>query len=206
MESGSYSVAPLNLLVVVLVFGLLLLWSELWRKPVVRAAARGPRSLKPKTRADCPLCQAEQGAIVDEGMAALLRPWREGQTRRGRKKRSMTAGYACDNAQCEYYGITDPAIHALVADGHQWEIRTDPGLEMPGVRPQVHRAPPYGALPAEDSFRAGGGGVDVPGERGRCLGFGTGLADGRGDLAELVDPRRFACRETPCAFLSRSPV
>ena len=118
MESGGYSVAPLNLLVVVLVFGLLLLWSELWRKPVGRAAARGPRPLKPKTGGDCPLCQAEQGAIVDEGMAALLRPWREGQTRRGRKKRSMSAGYVCDNAQCEYYGITDPAIHALVADGH----------------------------------------------------------------------------------------
>lgn len=39
--------ALLNLLLVVLVFGLVLLfpWSELWRKPVVREeAARGPRS------------------------------------------------------------------------------------------------------------------------------------------------------------------
>jgi hypothetical protein len=35
MKRGSDSVAPLNLLVVVLVFGLLLLfpWTELWRKP-----------------------------------------------------------------------------------------------------------------------------------------------------------------------------
>jgi hypothetical protein len=57
MESGVDSVAPLNLLVVVLVFGLLLLWSELWRNPIVRAAAKGPRPLKPKTGADCPLCQ-----------------------------------------------------------------------------------------------------------------------------------------------------
>lgn len=30
----------------------------------------------------------------------------------------MTRGYACDNPGWDYYGITDPAIHALVADGH----------------------------------------------------------------------------------------
>jgi hypothetical protein len=119
MESGSNSVAPLNLLVVVLVFGLLLLWSELWGKPVVRAVAKGPRSLKPKTGADCPLCRAEQGAIVDEGKAAVPpRPWREARSRRGRKKESVTEGYACDSVGCLYYGITDSAIHALVADGH----------------------------------------------------------------------------------------
>ena len=34
------------------------------------------------------------------------------------EERSATEGYACDNAQCVYYGITDQAIHALVADGH----------------------------------------------------------------------------------------
>jgi hypothetical protein len=41
MERGSDSVALLNLLVVMLVFGVLLVWSELWRKPVVRAVAKG---------------------------------------------------------------------------------------------------------------------------------------------------------------------
>ena len=54
MEDGSDSVAVLNLLAVVLVFGLLLLWFDLWRKPVVRAAAKGPRPLKPKAGVDCP--------------------------------------------------------------------------------------------------------------------------------------------------------
>jgi hypothetical protein len=82
MGSGTYGLAPLNLLVVVLVFGLvlLLLWPELRRKRVVQlAAARGPRPLKPKTGADCPLCQAEPEAIIDEGRATVLpRPWREG--------------------------------------------------------------------------------------------------------------------------------
>ena len=73
-----HSVAPLNLLVV-LVFGLLLLWPELWRKPVVWAAAKGPRPLKPKTGADHPFCQAEQRAGFVEGAVTVLpRPWRVG--------------------------------------------------------------------------------------------------------------------------------
>jgi transposase-like protein len=73
---------------VVLVFGLLLLGAGLWRKPAVRkSAAQRPRPLKPKTGAVCPLCRAEQGATVDEGKAAVPpRPWREGRSRRGRKK------------------------------------------------------------------------------------------------------------------------
>jgi hypothetical protein len=63
MESGSYGVAPLNLLLVVLVFGLVLLWSELWGKPGVQAVAKGPQPLKPKTGADGPLCQVERGRL-----------------------------------------------------------------------------------------------------------------------------------------------
>ena len=122
MGSGADGLAPLHLLLVVSVLGLALLlpWPELWRKPVVReAAGKRPRPLKPKTGADCPLCQLEQGAVVNEGNAAALpRPWREGRSRRRRKKRSVTAGYACDNMACTYYGISDAAIHALVADGH----------------------------------------------------------------------------------------
>ena len=98
MERGIYGIASLNLLLVVLVFGL---GSELWRKPVVRVVAtKRPRPLKPETGADCPLCQVEQGAVIDEGSAAALpRLWRERRSWRGRKKASVTEGYACDNAQ-----------------------------------------------------------------------------------------------------------
>jgi hypothetical protein len=67
MGSDTYSGIPLNLLAIVLVFGCVLLfpWTELWRKPrVVKAAVKGARPLKPKTEADCPFCQAEQGAII----------------------------------------------------------------------------------------------------------------------------------------------
>jgi hypothetical protein len=89
MGRGTNGFAPLNFLLVALVFGLVLLpWSALWRKPVGQeAAGKRPRPLKPKTGADCPLCQVEQGAVIDEwSAAALLRPWLEGQSRRGRKK------------------------------------------------------------------------------------------------------------------------
>jgi len=47
-----------------------------------------------------------------------VRPWREVKSSRGRPKRRVTAGYACDNEQCEYCGITDATIHALVGYGH----------------------------------------------------------------------------------------
>ena len=59
MGSAADGWALLNLLVVVLVFGFLFLFPgiELWQKPVLReATAKGPRSLRPKTGADFPLC------------------------------------------------------------------------------------------------------------------------------------------------------
>ncbi len=98
MRSDAYGFALLNLLVVFLVFGLMLLvpWSELWRRLAVRdVPAKGPRPLKPKTEAHCPLCRMEQGAHRQEGSAAVLpRPWRSGRSPRGRKKARVSLGYA----------------------------------------------------------------------------------------------------------------
>ena len=74
MGDGTAGLAPLNLLVFVLVFGLVLLfpWSELWRRPDVRAAAaKQPRPLKPKTGADCPFCRAQPGTDINEGRAVV---------------------------------------------------------------------------------------------------------------------------------------
>jgi hypothetical protein len=39
------------------------------------------------------------------------------KSRRGAPKRIDTAGFACPNQQCAYFGITDAHIHALVGDG-----------------------------------------------------------------------------------------
>jgi hypothetical protein len=57
----------------------------------------------------CGLCWAAlaAGDTVAEGHSAAVRPWAEVKSRRGRRKRAKTEGYACPNEECEYYGITD---------------------------------------------------------------------------------------------------
>jgi transposase-like protein len=47
-----------------------------------------------------------------------VKPWCEVKSRRGRKKRIDTEGHACWNKECDYYGVTDARIHALVGYGH----------------------------------------------------------------------------------------
>jgi transposase-like protein len=39
------------------------------------------------------------------------------KSRREAPKRANTAGFACPNQQCPYFGITDAYLHALVGDG-----------------------------------------------------------------------------------------
>ena len=46
-----------------------------------------------------------------------MRPWREVKSRRGRKKEVDTEGYACPTETCDYAGITDSEVHALVGYG-----------------------------------------------------------------------------------------
>ncbi len=88
-------------------------------KPILQA--KGERVLRPRTPDDCGLCRAEAGPTVgDEAVAQCereVRPWKEVKSRRGRRKRAKTEGYACPNKECEYYGITDASIHALVGYG-----------------------------------------------------------------------------------------
>lgn len=121
MGTDANDIVLLNLLVLVLLFGLMLLvdWPNPWRRrAAVKEPVKVPRSLKPKTGADCPLCQVGEGPHVNEGGQVVTpRPWREGRSPRGRKKGIATAGHACDNCACAYYGITDERIHALVAYG-----------------------------------------------------------------------------------------
>jgi len=44
-------------------------------------------------------------------------PWRERKSQRGKPKTICTAGYACPNPDCDYFGNTDSTFHALVGDG-----------------------------------------------------------------------------------------
>jgi IS1 family transposase len=113
------------LLVFLLIFSLGLLCSLCWphHSPVqLRAAAKMRttllRLLKPRSPHDCPACRlAFPASSVVEPASTPVRPWSEVKSRRGAPKRVNTAGFACPNHQCRYFGITDAHFHALVGDG-----------------------------------------------------------------------------------------
>jgi hypothetical protein len=114
-----------HIVVFLLVFFLLvsraLLWRHGWhhlQPPHIKAGAvrnMVPRLLKPRTPLDCPVCRLASPGM--EPFSAPLRPWSEVKSRRGAPKRVNTAGFACPNQQCPYFGITDAPRHALVGDG-----------------------------------------------------------------------------------------
>ncbi len=75
-----------------------------------------PRPLKPRTPDDCPACRVTPQPHFLPA-STQLKPYSQVKSLRGRKKRIATAGYACPNSDCLYYGITDEQIHALVGYG-----------------------------------------------------------------------------------------
>ena len=80
--------------------------------------SRLPRLLKPRCPDDCPACRlASPVSSSGEPASAPVGPWREVKSRRGAPKRVNTAGFACPNRSCLYFGNTDDQIHALVGDG-----------------------------------------------------------------------------------------
>jgi IS1 family transposase len=112
-------VALILLVILVLVGGLV------WRRLRCRCLLRLPRlrrRWRPRTPDHC-----AHGRLAATGSTAptpsAVRPWREGRSRRGAPRRIPTQGYACRRSGCLYEGITDTAIHALVADG--WHGRTE---------------------------------------------------------------------------------
>jgi hypothetical protein len=84
---------------------------------------RGPpcgrrRTLQPRPADDCPACRApHQTSLPAAGRHASVPPWRSGTSRRGRPRQVVTAGHACPEPTCPYYGITDTRVHALIGYG-----------------------------------------------------------------------------------------
>ena len=77
---------------------------------------RLPRQWRPKSPADCPQCQ--QGITFAHPQINWdVQPYCEYKSRRGRKKSVSTAGYACPNPRCRYFGNTRADVHALVSHG-----------------------------------------------------------------------------------------
>src|SRR5918998_3455787 len=107
-------------LLVVLVLGALWLVCRPHRQrqpQAARGAATLDRLLKPRTADDCPACRRHGSLLQAAPVPPPPRPWRELKSRRGAPRRIITDGFACPNAACAYYRVTDAAIHALVGDG-----------------------------------------------------------------------------------------
>jgi hypothetical protein len=108
------------LLILLVIIGFIL-WRVRWRRPSPAApharpnAKPTPRPLKPRTPDDCPTCRAAQPGLPPASTS--LKPYAQIKSPRGRRKQIATAGYACPNADCRYFGITDDRIHALVGCG-----------------------------------------------------------------------------------------
>jgi transposase-like protein len=80
------------------------------------AQPRKPLVMKPKSERDCPFCVKENGR---QGSPKPEMPsvWRLRKGRGGPIKKISTQGRFCPNPECEYFGITDESIHALVGYG-----------------------------------------------------------------------------------------
>ena len=72
------------------------------------------RRLRPRSPKDCPQCQCEHSP--EEHQKEVI-PWSQVKSKRGRPKELVSDGQSCPNHDCDYHGITDQAVHALVGDG-----------------------------------------------------------------------------------------
>jgi len=98
---------------------------HLWRAthPPVSVAVptprrKTPRPLTPRTLKDCPVCgRPHPTPLIGNIRKPGVLPWCERKSTRGKPKTICTAGYACPQPECDYFGNTDPTFHALVGDG-----------------------------------------------------------------------------------------
>jgi len=90
-------------------------WHDFFRQ------RRGPRSLRPKSPAECPACNRDCSLLPQRPKLEVL-PWAKRKSRRGRPKTIDTSGHACLNPLCAYFAVADPAIHALVSNGSRGKL------------------------------------------------------------------------------------
>ena len=83
---------------------------------------RGPRSLKPKSPEDCPLCTRDICFLPHRPKLEVI-PWSERKSPRGRPKTIDTNGHACLNPLCDYFAVADSEFHALVSNGRRGQQR-----------------------------------------------------------------------------------
>ena len=75
-----------------------------------------PRKWKPRSPKDCPGCRSGITLAVLKPNTDVI-PYAQRKSTRGRTKQLETQGHACPNPKCDYFGVTDDRLHAIVGDG-----------------------------------------------------------------------------------------
>jgi transposase-like protein len=113
-----------HILVVLLVYALLrILWEQYQQATKKRKKKGKRRQWQPKSPKDCPACQ-EGVKLSLFRVQQSVKPWKEVKSRRERKKTISTQGYACPNPACDYAGLVEAEVHALVGNGKGGKDRT----------------------------------------------------------------------------------
>jgi transposase-like protein/IS1 family transposase len=114
--------------VIILGLALMQAWWKLHRSKVKRwwkgVKDRLPRHWRPKSAADCPLCQLETRIEKQPEPREGPAPYRAIKSARGRKKQLDTEGWACPNECCNYYGETNASRHAVIGHGKIGQDKT----------------------------------------------------------------------------------
>ena len=118
-------------LIALMAYQLVRLWWRLNQRRVKkwwqRVKDHHPRQRHPKSPKDCPHCC--RGIRLETARINWdVKPWGEVKSKRGRKKKYPTQGYACLDADCAYFGHTDENIHALVHHAHRGKDKDIPYL------------------------------------------------------------------------------
>ena len=75
-----------------------------------------PRKWKPRSPKDCPSCKSGISLVILRPNTDVI-PYADRKSTRGRKKDVATQGHACPNLDCDYFGVSDQQLHAIVGDG-----------------------------------------------------------------------------------------
>jgi len=77
-----------------------------------------PRPLKPRSPLECPVCcRPHPKSLWGHARQPSVEPWSTQKSPQGAPKQVCTAGHACPNPECDYWGNTDSTFHALVGNG-----------------------------------------------------------------------------------------
>ncbi|MBL7163078.1 MAG: hypothetical protein ISS57_10760 [Anaerolineales bacterium] len=99
-----------------LLFSLWLTFNDIIKKLRQQAKSYRPRKWKPRSPKDCPGCKSGINLAVLKPKQDVI-PYSQRKSSRGRSKLLATQGHACPNPLCDYFGVINHLLHAIVGDG-----------------------------------------------------------------------------------------